>query len=115
MADEVKIDKQLFHNRLSAFIAQWKQDKRSGDTVFNGANSVVICIGKSEEAQLFNKTTGFQVSLCHPPSAHVNIELTSKTHSSGFWVMSFPRPSLSLRWILCTSSPPRRKVRMLHR
>jgi nucleosome binding factor SPN SPT16 subunit len=60
--DQVKIDKQLFHNRLSAFIAQWKQDKRSGDSVFNGANSVVVCIGKSEEAQTFNKVTAFQAS-----------------------------------------------------
>lgn len=59
--DQVKIDKQLFHNRLSAFIAQWKQDKRSGDAAFNGADSVVICIGKSEEGQPFNKTTAFQV------------------------------------------------------
>ncbi|KAF1344690.1 transcription elongation complex subunit [Delphinella strobiligena] len=58
--DQVKIDKQLFHNRLSAFIAQWKQDKRSGDAAFNGADSVVICIGKSEEGQPFNKTTAFQ-------------------------------------------------------
>lgn len=59
--DQVNIDKQLFHNRLSAFIAQWKQDKRNGDSIFNGANSVVVCIGKSEDAQLFNKVTAFQV------------------------------------------------------
>ena len=59
--DQVKIDKQLFHNRLSAFIAQWKQDKRAANSAFNGADSVVVCIGKSEEAQTFNKVTAFQV------------------------------------------------------
>jgi len=62
MADEVSIDKNQFHERLSAFIAQWKTDKRSGDQLFNGAGSVTIVMGKSEEAQGYNKASAMQVS-----------------------------------------------------
>lgn len=58
--DEVKIDKQLFHNRLSAFLTQWKADKRANDPQFNGANSVIACVGKAD-GQVFTKTTAFQV------------------------------------------------------
>lgn len=62
MADEVSIDKTQFHERLSAFIAQWKTDKRSGDQLYNGAGSVTIVMGKSEEAQGYNKASAMQVS-----------------------------------------------------
>jgi len=62
MADEVTIDKQLFHDRLSALITQWKTDKRSGDALFNGAGSLSIVMGKSDEAQGFNKASALQVS-----------------------------------------------------
>jgi len=61
MADEVSIDKTQFHERLSAFIAQWKADKRSGDALFNGAGSISIVMGKSEEAQGYNKSSAMQV------------------------------------------------------
>ncbi|GAB7356004.1 hypothetical protein MBLNU459_g6628t2 [Dothideomycetes sp. NU459] len=60
MADEVSIDKQLFHNRLSAFITQWKADKRSGNHLFGDADSITVVMGKSEETQNFNKTSSIQ-------------------------------------------------------
>lgn len=60
MADEVSIDKATFHNRLSAFISQWKQDKRNGDTLFAGASSIAIVMGKSDESQGFTKTSAMQ-------------------------------------------------------
>lgn len=60
MADEVAIDKQLFHNRLSAFITQWKADKRSGNHLFGDADSITIVMGKSDESQNFNKTSAVQ-------------------------------------------------------
>jgi len=63
MADEVSIDKNQFHERLSAFIAQWKADKRSGDALFNGAGSISIVMGKSEEAQGYNKSSAMQVRI----------------------------------------------------
>lgn len=61
MGDEVKIDKSLFHDRLSSFIAQWKNDKRSGDAIFNAAGSIVIITGKAEDEQVFQKNNAFQV------------------------------------------------------
>jgi nucleosome binding factor SPN SPT16 subunit len=60
MADEVTIDKTTFHNRLSAFISQWKQDKRNGDTLFAGASSIAIVMGKSDDSQGFTKTSAMQ-------------------------------------------------------
>lgn len=60
MADEVTIDKATFHNRLSAFISQWKQDKRNGDSLFTGASSIAIVMGKSDESQGFSKTSALQ-------------------------------------------------------
>lgn len=60
MADEVSIDKTTFHNRLSAFISQWRQDKRNGDSLFAGASSICIVMGKSDESQGFTKTSAMQ-------------------------------------------------------
>lgn len=53
MAEEVKIDKQVFQDRLGQFISAWKADKRSGDALFGGVGSIIILLGKSE-------ATGFQ-------------------------------------------------------
>lgn len=55
MAEEIKIDKQIFQDRLSHLIAAWKADKRSGDALFGGASSVVIIMGKADEATGFSK------------------------------------------------------------
>ncbi|KAI9880467.1 MAG: FACT complex subunit spt16 [Pleopsidium flavum] len=55
MADEIKIDKQVFENRLSHFISAWKADKRSGDALFGGVGSIVILMGKTEESNSFQK------------------------------------------------------------
>lgn len=61
MADQVKIDKDIFHDRLSAFISQWKNDKRSGDALFSGVGSIVIILGKNDESLGFQKNNAFQV------------------------------------------------------
>lgn len=65
MADpeQVKIDKDVFHDRLSAFLAQWKNDKRSGDALFSGVGSIVIILGKNDETLGFQKNNAFQVYL----------------------------------------------------
>ncbi|KJX93430.1 FACT complex subunit spt16 like protein [Zymoseptoria brevis] len=60
MADEVSIDKAVFHNRLSNIITAWKGDKRSGNHVFGDAGSIVVVMGKSDEAQGFHKANGLQ-------------------------------------------------------
>ncbi|MCJ1307261.1 FACT complex subunit spt16 [Agyrium rufum] len=50
MGDKVEIDKQAFHDRLASFIGAWKKDQRSGDTLFGGANSIVILMGRPDDA-----------------------------------------------------------------
>jgi len=62
MADEVTIDKQVFHDRLSSFLSQWKTDKRSGDSVFGGIGSIVIAKGKPLNGE-YDKTAAFQVRI----------------------------------------------------
>ena len=60
MAEEIAIDKQLFHDRLSSFTTQWKADKRAGDALFNGAGSIVVCVGKANEGH-YTKSAALQV------------------------------------------------------
>jgi nucleosome binding factor SPN SPT16 subunit len=60
---EIKIDKTLFQERLSHFIAAWKADKRSGDALFNGASSILILMGKTEEAAQFQKNNAIHVRI----------------------------------------------------
>lgn len=62
MAD-VQVDRDAFHKRLNSFVTQWKGDKRSGDTFFGGVGSIVILMGKTEEASGFAKNGAFQVGL----------------------------------------------------
>lgn len=60
MADEVKIDKALFHERLAQLISAWKSDKRSGEAVFGGVGSIVILLGKAEDAS-YQKSNALHV------------------------------------------------------
>ncbi|KAE8416943.1 FACT complex subunit spt16 [Aspergillus pseudocaelatus] len=55
MAEEIVIDKNAFFNRLSSFFAAWKADKRSGHAAFGGVGSIVILMGKTDEANSFQK------------------------------------------------------------
>ena len=64
MADEIVIEKDLFHTRLSNFLTQWKNDKRQSDGLFQGADSLVILVGKASDGA-YVKSTAFQVS--YPP------------------------------------------------
>ncbi|KAK5113147.1 FACT complex subunit spt16 [Meristemomyces frigidus] len=60
MADEVSIDKNVFHTRLAALQTQWKADKRSGNHVFGDVGSIAIVMGKSDETQGFHKANAMQ-------------------------------------------------------
>lgn len=64
MAETIKINAKLFHERISHFINAWKADKRSGDAVFGGVSSIVLMMGKVEEVQSFNKNNAMHV--CAP-------------------------------------------------
>lgn len=63
MADDIVIDKQLFHERLSSLVTKWKADKRSGDAVFQGAHSIAAMVGKPSDPGTYLKPAAFQVSL----------------------------------------------------
>ncbi|KAF2000156.1 SPT16-domain-containing protein [Amniculicola lignicola CBS 123094] len=63
MADDIVIDKQLFHERLNGFMTKWKADKRSGDQIFGGATSAVVLVGKASEPGSYLKPAAFQLWL----------------------------------------------------
>lgn len=63
MADEIKIDKATFFNRLSTFYSAWRADKRLSNPVFGGVGSIVILMGKTEDANSFQKNNAMHVSL----------------------------------------------------
>lgn len=63
MAETIKIDGKLFQERVSHLINSWKADKRSGDTIFGGASSIVVMMGKVEEVQNFSKNNAMHVSI----------------------------------------------------
>jgi hypothetical protein len=60
---EITIDKNVFQERLSHLISAWKQDKRSGNTLFGDASSILILMGKTEENSQFQKNNAIHV--CH--------------------------------------------------
>lgn len=68
MADDIVIDKQLFHDRLGNFVAKWKADKRSGDAIFQGASSIATVVGKASEPGSYLKPAAFQVRPSAIPS-----------------------------------------------
>lgn len=45
---EIKLDSKLFQERISHFAAAWKNDLRSKDSQFGGANSIVVMMGKGD-------------------------------------------------------------------
>jgi nucleosome binding factor SPN SPT16 subunit len=61
MAEEIVIDKTLFFNRLSSFYAAWRADKRSSHPTFGGVGSIVILMGKTDEASTFQKNNAMHV------------------------------------------------------
>ena len=61
---DITIEKDTFHDRLSGFISHWKSDKRAADGLFNGANSIIVPIGKANDAtDNYSKTAAFQLWL----------------------------------------------------
>lgn len=66
MADAIQIDAKLFQERISHFINAWKNDRRSGDTLFGGVSSIVIMMGKVEEVPTFNKNNAMHVRIAPP-------------------------------------------------
>lgn len=63
MADDIVIDKALFHDRLTTFVTKWKADKRSGDHVFQGATAIATVVGKASEPGTYLKPAAYQLWL----------------------------------------------------
>jgi Xaa-Pro aminopeptidase len=61
MAEDIIIDKTTFFDRLSTFYTAWKADKRSGTGHFGGVGSIVILMGKTDEATSFQKANAMHV------------------------------------------------------
>lgn len=95
MAD-IKIDKNLFQERLSHFISAWKADKRSGDALFGGASSILVLMGKTEESAQFQKNNAIHVRISTFGDSRRGLWLNIS--SSGFWATSFLRHSSSSPW-----------------
>jgi nucleosome binding factor SPN SPT16 subunit len=68
---EIKIDSKLFQERISHFVTAWKNDLRSKDGLFNGAQSLVVMMGKVEEVPEFHKNNAIHVcDLEKPPKSN---------------------------------------------
>jgi FACT complex subunit SPT16 N-terminal lobe domain len=115
MAEDIIIDKGTFFNRLSGFYAAWKADKRSGNAVFGGAGSIVILMGKTDEANSFQKNNSMHVRQS-PAFASLGIWAIDmlSTFSFGYLDMSFRLLSSFLPWKPCMWLLPRRKVKLTH-
>jgi len=61
---EVSIDGRLFQERLSQLASAWKNDLRSSSSLFDGANSMVVMLGKLSEQGEFYKNNAMHVSVC---------------------------------------------------
>ena len=61
MAD-IKLDNKLFQERISHFATAWKNDLRSKNSLFGGASSMVVMMGKVEEAPELHKNNAMHVS-----------------------------------------------------
>jgi nucleosome binding factor SPN SPT16 subunit len=59
---DIKIDTKLFQERISHFANSWKNDIRSKEGVFAGVSSILIMMGKVEDAPEYHKNNAIHVS-----------------------------------------------------
>lgn len=100
MAEEIVIDKSTFFNRLSSFYNAWKADKRSSHANFGGVSSIVILMGKTDEANSFQKNNAMHVCLSLPLNP-ILVGSPAIINSSGSLAMNFPLRFLFLRRRWC--------------
>ena len=96
MAEEVKIDKVKFHDRLNKLVAAGKADRRAGDSIFGGVGSIVVLLGKSDDPG-YQKSNALHVS----PFLVMLEALSYGRDSSGYWATNFLRRSSSSRPRAC--------------
>lgn len=61
MSDAIVINADIFFERLSSLYTSWKADKRSGDSLFGGAESIVVLTGKAEQESSYQKNNALHV------------------------------------------------------
>lgn len=96
MSEAIKIDNKLFQERISHFVNAWKADKRSGDALFGGASSIIVMMGKMEEAQGFQKNNAMHVSLAPFPPTPNSIPSTFAKLTLPFlqfWLLGYEFPT----------------------
>lgn len=96
MSEAIKIDNKLFQERISHFINAWKADKRSGDALFGGASSIIIMMGKMEEAQGFQKNNAMHVCLLPhvlPQAPPPNVIAKLIFAFLQFWLLGYEFPT----------------------
>lgn len=96
---EIKIDKNLFQERLARFVSAWKTDKRSGDALFNGASSIVVLMGKAEDAAQYQKSNAIHVS-CTDDASYKDEKLTCDKVLAAWLRISCDPIPLHSRWPL---------------
>ena len=102
MSEAIKIDNKLFQERISHFVNAWKADKRSGDALFGGASSIIIMMGKMEEAQGFQKNNAMHVSLLPRPlplPPPLPLPIPSAGIQERFYVLLYHLPPLPLPFL----------------
>lgn len=62
MAESIVINADAFFDRLTHLYNSWKSDKRAGDGVFGGADSIVVLAGKAEQESSTQKHNALHVS-----------------------------------------------------
>ena len=68
MSEAIVINADAFFDRLSHFYTSWKSDKRSGDALFSGADSIVVLAGKAEQENSYQKHNALHVSERRTPA-----------------------------------------------
>jgi len=59
---DISIAAKPFFDRLSGLYASWKQEKRSNEGAFGGADSIVVITGKAEQdVSIYQKNNALHV------------------------------------------------------
>lgn len=62
MGDAIVINSDTFFERLGHLYTAWKADKRGGDALYGGAESLVVLTGKAVQENSYLKNNAFHVS-----------------------------------------------------
>lgn len=90
---DIFINATIFHERLATLYNTWKNDKRSPDGLFGGADSLVIVTGKADQDTIYHKNNAVHVSSFWSTTVQDSarmMKLVLTAHSSGFLVTNSP-------------------------